>query len=123
MKSLLITKTGYRIIEHAEPLPLKTLYDLLECTTIDIPSRFVGKYRLQFIVDDEGLMKDNFMTAKATDCEEFLVGNMIVTTYDEDGEQAGLTDEQAEAVTRCIASTAGLAEGVGDFVLRYKAYR
>ena len=122
MKSVLITKRAVRIVEDTKPLSLECLYKLLECSTIDIVTRNIAGNRLQIVCDDEGLLKPNHITGSATDYKEMLFGNILVTAYDQEGEQRGLDDEEIEAVTNSIASTAGLSERMGDFVLRYKCY-
>lgn len=123
MKHVLITKTKIEILDNSKDWDLKELYRLLNCDCIDITSRYIGKDRYQFIVDDMGLLKnDNFISAHCLDYREVLVGNIIITKYDEDGELEGLNDDEVKEITSWIASSGGISPKYGDHILEYSVY-
>lgn len=85
---------------------LKEYYDLIECSCIDIVSRRIGDTYFDIICDDEGLLKDNpRVSAIDTEGNVMLVGNLIFSHTDDDGETIGVTDEEIAM----IRDKAGLA--------------
>lgn len=99
------------VLRHFEDT-LQALYEKLNCSTIDIVSRFCyicGK-RIEFVVDDEGLYVDkpepsvvfysvpHAMTGKH-DISEVFVGNTIIAgCANEEGELTSLSDEDIEGI-------------------------
>ena len=76
---------------------------------IDIVSRRIKDTYFDIICDDEGLLKDNpRITAVDTEGNPMLVGNLIFSHTDENGETIGVTDEEIDA---SIASTLALFAG------------
>ena len=93
MKRIIIRPNEAKVLESNGALKLEDLHELIETDVIDIIERRIGGNVYQIIVDDEGKLKPNQATARALDAEEFLVGNLLVTRYDSEGEEVGLEDE------------------------------
>lgn len=100
-KMLLITRTEVR---EEEVDGLHDMYRLLDCNTIDIVSRYVLGKEYHFIVDDEGLFKSKRIPSayRTTTSEPALVNNLLITHYNEEGEEVDLTDEDIEFLKRQI---------------------
>ena len=84
---------------------LQSYYNLLECNTIDIIRRKIGKRYFHIICDDEGLLVENPKISAISNLGEVrLVGNLIICAEDvtENGDLIGLTDDQAEYVKQHI---------------------
>lgn len=84
---------------------LQEFYKLIDCRTVDIVNRKIGHKRFDIICDDEGLFTDSpKISAIDNFGEPMLVGNLIIvgTANDEDGNLAGLTDNEAKYVTERI---------------------
>ena len=89
------------VVEFEDSLQKK--YDLLHCDTIDIVSRAIGhgrsSKRFDIICDDEGTFK---MNAKISAIDNLgrpmLVGNLLVTNHDAEGNTVSLSDEECEFV-------------------------
>ena len=84
---------------------LQSYYNLLECNTIDIVRRKIGKRYFHIICNDEGALIDKAKISAISNLEEIrLVGNLIICAGDitEDGDLIGLTDDQAEYVKQHI---------------------
>lgn len=89
-------------MEHPD---LPELYRLLNCDCIDITSRKIGKHYYDIICDDDGLLKDS-PTVTAIDvktCRPMLVGNLLITKHNVEGENVGLTEKQVKEImsARC----------------------
>lgn len=82
---------------------IQNIYDLLHCDCIDIVSRAIGhghsSKRFDIICDDEGTFK---MNAKISAIDNLgrpmLVGNLLVTNHDAEGNTVSLTDDECEFV-------------------------
>lgn len=82
---------------------LGNIYGLLHCDCIDIVSRAIGhgrsSKRFDIICDDEGTFK---MNAKISAIDNLgrpmLVGSLLVTNHDAEGNTVSLTDEECEFV-------------------------
>jgi hypothetical protein len=90
--------TKQQVAHFAGPPTLKLLYDLLECTTIEVPGggfTTPGGEEVQFVVDEEGKLTGKPFNAKATKAydetlagdprglipgRDHLVGNVIILT-------------------------------------------
>lgn len=103
IKAVKIDDEGLRVVEIDNGL--QSLYKELNCDTIDIQERKVGRYHLQFVVDDEGLLKDgekhiHAVSNKANLLDgqrEMFVGNILITSTR--GENlSSLTPNQIDAV-------------------------
>lgn len=91
------------VITYTDDLP--TIYKLLKCTCIDMPTRRVGKKNYIFIVDDEALLKDPRPEASACDLErlEILFGNvLIVGLADDDGNVTSINTEDCLALANSM---------------------
>ena len=66
---------------------LEDMYREIGCDTIDITSRKVNGKKFDFIVDDEGLLKDNprVSAVYAGTLEPALVGTLIICSHDAGG--------------------------------------
>lgn len=89
---------------------LKTFYQVLKCSCIDIVTREFAGVSLDVILDDEGLLDPDKAKRPAiitTDRKgervlEQLVGNCIICAHDDEGETISLTSEQMKAVSKCV---------------------
>ena len=81
---------------------LDTFYKLIDCSTIDITRRKIGKHYYDIICDDEGLFTESPKISAINNMgEPMLVGNLIIC--DSQGSNLkGLTDEQAETIMSYI---------------------
>ncbi|MBO4847086.1 MAG: hypothetical protein J5525_12450 [Lachnospiraceae bacterium] len=64
---------------------LDTYYKILNCRIVEMPDRLIGDRVYTFIVDEEGKLKDNQLSAaivKDGDIEDEFVGNIIITKVD-----------------------------------------
>lgn len=78
---------------------LQEYYDLIGCDYIDIVTRKIGDTYFDIICDDEGLLKDNpRITAVDTEGNPMLVGNLIFSHTNEEGETVGITDEEIKMI-------------------------
>lgn len=91
-RGVLLTKEGAFLVDYTDDL--ETLYTMLECHTIDIVTRYLYRKPFDFVVDDEGLLKDgNHLQAVSSKRSESLFGNILISGIaDDDG---NLTDLSA----------------------------
>ena len=81
---------------------LQVYYDLIDCGTIDIVTRKVGDNHYNFVVDGEGLLKDNItMGAMTLDCNDGLAGSFIITNSC-GPDLTSLTEDDFEYIKRHI---------------------
>lgn len=74
---------------------LESYYELLNCDTIDIITRFVGDLRVEIVCDDEGLLKNDPITSALDyNCNPILVGNLFIVKFDNKSDITSLTDEE-----------------------------
>ena len=74
---------------------LQAIYEWIECSTIDIVQRKMNGRIYDFIVDDEGLLKDRpIMSAVHQDETPSLFGLTLITKHDEEGNNVGLNEEE-----------------------------
>lgn len=109
MKSLLIDVVDCSIYPDA--------YKLLNCSTYDIPFRCIGFENRVFgiVVDDEGLLKNNqIVSAVSPHFEEFFVGNLLITRFDEEGNHIDLSDDDIEYLKSYIMTGTVVNEGIVD---------
>lgn len=102
IKVLIIdTKKGFRIetINNS----LDDFYSIIDCDCIDIATRKIGnngKY-YDIICDDEGLLKGSpKVSAISPSCNSMLVGNLIITNYNSNGETTSLTEDDIDYLLR-----------------------
>lgn len=99
MINVLVDKNHAGVLDTDFEIELKDLYEWLHCETIDIITRYILGKPYQFIVDDEGLLKENnFFSAVCRDFPEIIRGAILITRYDDDGEMVGLTPGQADMI-------------------------
>ena len=101
MKAYLITETEAKTVEIENNLDV--YYNLLECRCFDIACRKVGDTYFDIFCDDEGLFKDNpLVTAvrmtESGSLEQMLVGNLLFTHTDSDGNTVGITDADVNTI-------------------------
>lgn len=78
---------------------LSEYYRILNCTTIDIPSRKIGERYFDIICDDEGLFKDKpKISAVTMDGKPALVGNLFVVKFDGEEDITSLNDNDIEYI-------------------------
>lgn len=82
---------------------LEVFYELINCRCIDIVSRKIGHKYFDVICDDEGALKENvIISAVDTQFRPMLVGNLIITKSDEEGNLIDLSDEDIKQILRHI---------------------
>lgn len=82
---------------------LDEYYRLINCDCIDIVTRKIGKCYFDIICDDEGLLKDNPKISAINNLGQvMLVGNLLITNSDEDGETTSLTEKDIHYIKRFI---------------------
>ena len=80
---------------------LGVFYELINCRCIDIVQRKIGNKYFDVICDDEGLCKDNpVVSAVDTQFRTMLVGNLIVSNSDDEGNLIDLSDEDIKQILR-----------------------
>lgn len=79
---------------------LDELYRMCHCDYIDIAVRYIDGIPLNFVVDDEGLLKDGAMfSVFDIHGEPQLAGSVVVFSCDQDDDDlAGLGDNEIEAL-------------------------
>lgn len=95
---------------------LDEYYRLLGCDLIDYGQRCVGGTNVTIVCDDEGNFDStNVVSAVDKDRCTMFVGTILVIGFDNvDGNDTGLTDEQADAVLSNVA-TVGTLDKKGDY--------
>jgi len=72
----------------------KALATIIEAEYIELTRRYIGDTLFTIICDESGLMKERRITAWGSQ-KDFIVGSIIVTKLDEEGENyVDLTDEE-----------------------------
>lgn len=80
---------------------LKVFYELIGCRSIDIARRKIGNKYFDIICDDNGLLKTNHVTSAVdTQFREMMVGNLIVTKSDDEGNLIDLSDDEIKQILR-----------------------
>ena len=79
-------------------------YKYLNCDCFDIVTRRIGKQKLPFDIfcDDEGLLKFHIPTAYNSKNQTMLVGNLIFSKTDNEGETISLTPEEIKYIKSYI---------------------
>lgn len=104
-KTMLKIDINSHKLEEVEMILTKTtteelhqIYELLECNLIDITVTKIGKTMYAVICDDEGLLKANHTITLFEDNQPRLVGRLLITMYNGEGENIGLTKEQIQEI-------------------------
>ena len=107
-----VVKLEFKEVETDDTLQL--CYSEIGCECIDIPyvSRAYGEKGISIVLEDNGkLVEEEFQVITGlivdfadTDDEDrpevidYIVGNYLLMSYDEEGETVSLTDEQVEYI-------------------------
>lgn len=84
---------------------LQTYYNLIECSTIDIVRRKIGKRYFRIVCDDEAMLTDEPKISAISNLGEIrLVGNIVICsdTVGNGGELVGLSVDEAEYIKQRI---------------------
>lgn len=74
---------------------LDNIYKILDVETIDVACLKVEGHRYDFVVDDEGLFKNDAIPSVLDGAGNvLLVGNVLVVNSNDDGDFVSLTDEE-----------------------------
>ena len=104
-----IVKLEFKEVETDDTLQL--CYSEIGCECIDIPyvSRAYGEKGISIVLDDNGKLVDeefqvitgliiDFADEDRPEVIDYIVGNYLLMSYDEEGETVSLTDEQVEYI-------------------------
>lgn len=89
------------------PNKLENLYGTLKCETIDIISRRFRGIPYDIVCDDEGLLKPEkqkkpaIVTRHDGKVCEVIVGNVLITNHDLEGNLSSLTDSDIYTLMTC----------------------
>lgn len=98
-------RTGVEVVQF-EP-KLEWYYKHLECQYIDIAEREIGGVIYDIICDDEGLLVENpIPTACDHNGRPMLFGNLLICHHDDEGNETGLTEEEAENIVENFSAGA-----------------
>lgn len=90
-------QTGAEVVQF-EP-KLEWYYKNLDCQCIDIVERQIDGVYYDFIVDDEGLLKEDFLPSCCdANGQTQLVNKVLICRHDGDGNEVGLTEEEARRI-------------------------
>lgn len=82
---------------------LEDFYKALECDCFDVVRRKVGGKPYDIFVDDIGLYRDNpIPSAISSYMSVQLVGNLIFTNTDSEGNTISLSDDDIEHIKSCV---------------------
>lgn len=85
---------------------LDTYYDIIGCRCIDIVNYPINGKNYDIIVDDEGLLKGApIVTAVDKSGHPLLVGALIITNYDGEGNETDLEPGDVTRITSAIRYT------------------
>ena len=104
-----IVKLEFKEVETDDTLQL--CYSEIGCECIDIPyvSRAYDEKGISVVLDDNGKLVDeesqvitgliiDFADEDRPEVIDYIVGNYLLISYDEEGETVSLTDEQVENI-------------------------
>ena len=104
-----IVKLEFKEVETDDTLQL--CYSEIGCECIDIPyvSRAYGEKGISIVLDDYGKLVDeefqvitgliiDFADEDRPEVIDYIVGNYLLMSHDEEGETISLTDEQVEYI-------------------------
>lgn len=70
---------------------------------IDIQEHYIDGHAYDFIIDDEALLKaGGKVSALDKDGNPCLVGNIVICTCDEEGNESGLSDEDIQRILKHV---------------------
>lgn len=97
MQLVLFNEEGIKLLDIEGTL--EEYYKYIGCSCIDIVTRKAGDTYFDIICDDEGLLKDNpRISAVDMQGNPMLVGNLIFTHTDDEGETVEVTDEDVATI-------------------------
>ena len=103
MAKMLLLDVQKQEVRVVEANGLDDYYKLLNCDTIDITNREVFNFRRQerrtfdIICDDNGLLKSDIIpSAVGKDRSVQLVGNLLICSFDEEGNEQSLSEEEID---------------------------
>ena len=101
--------TAYLITkDKAEKVTIKNglegFYEALQCHVIDIQERYIRGRLVDFVIDDEGRMTDDYIIpAWSNDTDEYIAGRLLICGCGaSDGEEHSLTEEDIAAIEDAI---------------------
>lgn len=103
---LLLTENSHELKEvtltryHDISSELTEIYRFLNCRTIDCTTTKIGTRIYDVICDDEGLLKDNVIFTLFEGEEPRISGNMLLTQYNIEGENIGLSQEDINYIRK-----------------------
>lgn len=123
MKVLVLDVNNREVrVDHIEGT-LDEFYKIIDCRVIDIVNRRIGNKRYDIICDDEGLLQDDIkVSAINTMHEPMLVGTLIFTLHDEEGETIGLGSWDCEYIKKWIKTAYSTNHPEGHPMLTYCEY-
>lgn len=100
VKNLLLLDVWNGEVKEITIKEFEDYYKYLRCDCFDIPTRRIGKEKREFDIfcDDEGLLKFHIPTAYNSKNQTMLVGNLIFSKTDSEGETISLTPEEIEYI-------------------------
>lgn len=79
---------------------LDSLYNILNCGTIDIVARKIGGKYFDIVCDDEGLFKEHpKVSAIDKNNQPMLVGNLFICNHDSNGHLASLSENDIDMIS------------------------
>lgn len=88
-------------VVEIQEMSLDIIYKLLNCTCFDIAHRKIGSSIYDIFCDDEGLLKCNpILSAMSSNNEPMLVGNLLVTKSNAEGETISLADSEIAEIRK-----------------------
>jgi hypothetical protein len=102
IKGVLITvdpKMNYIREHELNYKDISSFHSMLNCKTFTVASRYIGHIAYDIYLDDEGLMKDDYITSMVCDNTfDFMVGNAFIALHDGEGGIKSLSDEDIENI-------------------------
>jgi hypothetical protein len=78
---------------------LDSYYKAMDCELIDVVKVKLGSRQYDIIVDDEGLLKNDFViTAVDPSRERYLAGNILIAKYTGKGEFGSISEDDVENI-------------------------
>lgn len=97
IKGILITDTEAKEIELSGEL--EDYYAVLNCDTIEIPTRKIGRKYFDIVCDEEGALKDNPRISAIDNLgRAMLVGNLFICKSNDEGYEVSLTKRECKYV-------------------------
>lgn len=92
---------------------LKCFYDMLDCELVEMHDYKLGDKWFNFIMDEEGLFKDDLRIGACDENMEFpIIGSVLITGEpDDEGELTTLTQEDVEYINQFIKPIAYRIKG------------